>query len=224
MFNYACARTTLFGLWTDTISAVEYLFFFQKNSVQYLCMDPKRSSYQCTVQYRGWQSCFLNIVGCCNFTEVKSREVCTLASSPGPDWRGLGRRLCVHFCWTRGYFSKSEWCLQQNTLSGHSTLKTVHLEHCLLLLVAWMVRVWFKSLQFHHVCTTARTIQFLLWVSLFSCSVFGSCSLVLCNHFVVSKLQPMTAPHYVSRNLKREGSGELCVQAVSHWNAISWMM
>ena len=73
-----------------------------------------------------------------------------------------------------------------------------------------------------HNCS--YTIQFLLWVSLFSCSVFGSCSLVLCNHFAVSKLEPMTAPHYVSRNLKREGSGELCVQAVSHWNAISWMM
>ena len=42
-------------------------------------MDLKRHSYQCTVQWtmQGLTETFLNIVGCCNFTEAKIGEVCT---------------------------------------------------------------------------------------------------------------------------------------------------
>ena len=42
-------------------------------------MDLKRHSYQCTVRWtiQGLTEPFLNIVGCCNFTEAKIGEVCT---------------------------------------------------------------------------------------------------------------------------------------------------
>ena len=39
-------------------------------------MDLKRHSYQCTVRWTMTEP-FLNIVGCCNFTEAKIGEVCT---------------------------------------------------------------------------------------------------------------------------------------------------
>ena len=42
---------------------------------------------------------FLNIVRCCNFTEARSREVCTVYRKTG-------------------YFSKTERRLQQNVPSG----------------------------------------------------------------------------------------------------------
>ena len=42
-------------------------------------MDLKTHSYQCTVRWTmpGLTEPFLNIVGCCNFTEAKVGEVCT---------------------------------------------------------------------------------------------------------------------------------------------------
>ena len=46
---------------------------------------------------------FLNIVGCCNFTEAKCREMCTVY-------------------WTMVYFSKTERHLQQNAPSGPRVL------------------------------------------------------------------------------------------------------
>ena len=62
-------------------------------------MDPKRPNYQRTVQWtmQGLTEPFFNVVGSCNFTEVKSCEV---------------------FYWTRGYSSKTKQCLQLNALSG----------------------------------------------------------------------------------------------------------
>ena len=53
------------------------------------------------------------------------------------------------------------------------------------------------------------TYQFLLWrmhsVSLFSSSVFCSCSLVPCNCFMVSKFQPLIVPHYMPVTLHNLG-------------------
>ena len=79
MFNCACTWTILYGLWTDTISTVEYHFFWTKNSIQYLWI--RRYLFTNVLfegQCRAWQSHFLNIIGCCSFTEVKSCEVCTV--------------------------------------------------------------------------------------------------------------------------------------------------
>ena len=59
---------------------------------------------------------------------------------------------CVQFYWARSYFSITERCLQKkkkkkNSVWPSSTLKAVDLEYHLSLLVARVVRSWFKSLQ-----------------------------------------------------------------------------
>ena len=84
---------------------------------------------------------FLNIVGRFNFTEAKSHEVCTVL---------LNKRL----------FLKNQTALAiKPSIWPSNTLKTVDLIYCLSLLVAWMVRFWFKSLQslIAYAYITART-------------------------------------------------------------------
>ena len=48
-------------------------------------MDLKTHSYQCTVQWtmQGLMEPFLNIFGCCNFTEAKICEACTVLLGNG---------------------------------------------------------------------------------------------------------------------------------------------
>ena len=94
-------------------------------------MDPKRPSYQCTVQWtmQGLTEPFFDIVGCCNFTEVKSREASKVLLD-----NGLVLKNRMKFATKRSIWPSS-------------TLKTVDLEYCSSLSVAWMVRFWFKSLQ-----------------------------------------------------------------------------
>lgn len=60
-------------------------------------MDSKRPSYQLMYGQCRWGH-FWNFVDCCNFTEVESREVCTVL---------LDKEL----------FSQTEQCLQQNAPS-----------------------------------------------------------------------------------------------------------
>ena len=67
---------------------------------------------------------------------------------------------CVQFYWARSYFSKTERCLQKkkkkkNSVWPSSTLKAVDLEYRLSLLVARVVRSWFKSLQSFSTCMYA---------------------------------------------------------------------
>ena len=62
---------------------------------------------------------------------------------------------CVQFYWTRGYFSKTERHFKKKMF--HRTLKTVDLDYHSFLLVAQLVRFWFKSLQ----SLTAHDRQFL---------------------------------------------------------------
>ena len=90
-------------------------------------MDLKRPSHQLyNGQCRAWQSCFLNIVGCCNFTEVKSHEVCT-----------------VYGIFLKNRMSSATKC----SIWPSNMLKTVDLEYHSSLSVAWIVRFWFRSLQ-----------------------------------------------------------------------------
>ena len=79
--NCACARTILFELTPLVLSSV---VFWTTNSAQSFT-DLKRPSYQRTVQrtMEGLTSHFLNIIGCCNFTEAKIREVCTVLLDKG---------------------------------------------------------------------------------------------------------------------------------------------
>jgi len=79
-FNCACAQMILYGLRTNTIRAVDYIFR-TKNSVQYLWIRRDlQCSYQCTIRWtmQGLTETLFNINSCYNFTEVKSREVCTV--------------------------------------------------------------------------------------------------------------------------------------------------
>ena len=130
---------------------------------------------------------FFNIIGCCNFTEVKSCEMCTVLLDKGlflTNWTTFATK---HFVWLS------------------SMLKTVNLEFCLLLSAARLARFWFKSLQ-RLTVYAQLLIQGNLSVLIVknTCSVFCSYSLVLGNCFAVSKSELLTAPHYVSRNLNKK--------------------
>ena len=74
------------------------IFFFLNQKQGSVSMDLKRPSYQHTVWWtmQGLMEPFLNIVGCCNFTEAKVVK-------------------CVQFYWTRDYFSKTNRRLQKKT-------------------------------------------------------------------------------------------------------------
>ena len=140
-------------------------------------------------QCRAWRSYFKNIVGSCNFTEVKSCEVCTVL---------LDKRL----------FLKNRKTLpRKRSVWPSSRLTTVDLDYRLSLLVAQLVRFWFKSLQ----NLTAHKRQFLRGnlfllavcthkVPLYLCSIFCSRSLVqfstasyrVFEHGMHPKLYPVT--------------------------------
>ena len=84
------------------------------------------------------QGHFLNIVGCCNFTEVKSREVCTVLLE-------------------KGLFLKNRMTFATKcSVWPSSTLKTVDMEYYSSLLVAWMILVQ-KFKKFDRICAIART-------------------------------------------------------------------
>ena len=143
------------------------MFFWTKNSVQCLWFWRVVTNVLFDEQGRAWQSHFKNIVGCCNFTEVKSREVCTVL---------VDKQL----------FLKNRMTLPNKRSVGPSSrLKTVNLDYRSSLSVTRLVRFWFKSLQ----SLTAHDGQFpqgnlfLLAVCthkvpLYLCSIFCSHSLV----------------------------------------------
>ena len=94
---------------------------------------------------------------------------------------------CVQFYWTRGYFSKTDRCLQKkrSSVRPSTRLKTVDLDCRSLLSVARLVRFWFKSLQ----SLTVHDRQFLQGnlfllvvcthdVGLYLCSIFCTRSLL----------------------------------------------
>ena len=84
-FNYTYAQMTLHGLWTDTISAVEYLFCWTKNSVQYLWIRDNAGPDRAI-----WISLAV--------TEAKSCEVCTVYWTTGyfpKKWTMFGTKLSV---------------------------------------------------------------------------------------------------------------------------------
>ena len=160
-FNCACTQTTLYGLWTGTISAVKF-FFSTKNSDQYLWI---RRDLVTNVLYdgqcRGRRSHFLNITGCCNFTEAKSHEVCTV-------------------CWTRGYCSKTKRRLQQMLCLAleyveKKSIWSIIRRSRLLGRSNFGSKVYTVWLRMHN-----RSYKFSLWRmclgSPFSCSIFCSCS------------------------------------------------
>ena len=125
-------------------------------------------------QCRAWRSHFLNIAGCCNFTEMKSREVCTVLLDMG----------LFLYNWTTLAKNHSVW--------PSSTLKTVHREYCLSLSVAQLVRFWFKSLQ----SLTAHERQFSICAPSFVTVVW--CKWALC----VFVVRAENTPQIVSCNLK----------------------
>ena len=108
-----------------------------------------------------------NIVGCCNFTEAKSREVCMVLLD-------------------RGLFLKNRTTIpKKRSVRPSSRLKIVDLDYHSSLLVARLVRFWFKSLQ--SLTTHDRQFLqgnlFLLAVCThkmphYLCSIFRSRSLV----------------------------------------------
>ena len=135
-FNCACAWMILYGLWTDVISAIEYRSFEPK-----IAFSVYGSSYQRTddEQCRAWWSHLKNIIGCCNFTEAKSREVCTV--------------LLV-----KGLFSKTEWRFQKIcSVWPSSRLKTVNVDYRSMLLVARLVRFCEHCELSRFECRTSRT-------------------------------------------------------------------
>ena len=108
-----------------------------------------------------------NIVGCCNFTEAKSREV------------------HVYSFTGQGVVSQKPNDTSKKTLCLALEVKTVNLDCHLLLSVARLVRFWLKSLQ----NLTTHNKQFLQGnlfllavymhdVALYLCSIFCSRSLV----------------------------------------------
>jgi len=108
-----------------------------------------------------------NIVGCCNFTEAKSREVCTILLD-----KGL-------------FFKNRPTLAKKRSVRPSSRLKTVNLDCRSSLSVAWLVRFWFKSLQSLavHDRQFLQGNLFLLAlcthdVCLYLCSIFCTCSLL----------------------------------------------
>ena len=132
-------------------------FFWTKNSVQ--CLWIWRDLVTNVLydgQCRAWRTHFKNIVGCCHFTEAKSREVCTVLLD-------------------KGLFLKNRTTLP----------KTVDLDYRSSLSVAWLVRFWFKNLQSltAHDRQFLQGNLFLLAVcrhdmALYLCSIFCTRSLV----------------------------------------------
>ena len=142
------------------------MFFWTKISVQYLWIWRDLdlvTNILFDEQCRAWQSYFKNIVGCCNFKEEKSREVCTVL---------VDKRL----------FLKNRTTLpKKRSIRPLSRLKTVNLDYHSLLLVG---QILVQSLQI-----TAHDRQFLQGnlfllavctheVPLYLCSIFCTCSLV----------------------------------------------
>ena len=134
-----------------------------------------------------WRSHFLNIVGCCNFTEAKSREVCTVLLDKG----------LFLYNWTTLAKNRSVW--------PSSTLKTVHREYRLSLSVAQLVRFWLKSLQSltAHERQLLQDNLFLLAVCthevpLYLCSIFVA--IVWCKCVFVFRAE--NTPQIASCNLK----------------------
>ena len=161
---HACARTILYGLWTDAIAAIKYLE--PKIAFQYLWIwRDLVTNVLYYGQCRAWRSHFKNIISCCNFTEAKSCEVCTVL---------------------QGVISqKPNDAFKKRFVWPSSRLKTVDLDYRSSLSVARLVRFWFKSLQ----SLTAHDRQFLQGnlfflavctheVPLYLCSIFCSRSLV----------------------------------------------
>ena len=126
---------------------------------------------------------YFNIVGYCNFTEARSRGVCAVLRD-------------------KGLFVKNWTTLARKTLRlPLEYVKCVDLDYRSSLSVAWMVRLWFESLQsltvYAQPLVEGNLYQFSLWrthrVPLFTCSLF--CSYSLCNCFAVSRSAPLTVPH-----------------------------
>ena len=111
-----------------------------QNSVQYLWIRRDLvTNVLCDGQCRAWRSQCLNIVGCCNFTEAKSHEACTVLLD-------------------KGLFLKNEMTFAtKHSVWPLSTLKTVNLQYHSSLSVAWMVRFCSKFTKFDRICTTTRT-------------------------------------------------------------------
>ena len=124
-FNCACAWTILYRLWTDAISAIEYVL--TKNSL-WIWWDLV-TNILFNGQCRAWRSHFKNIIGFCNFTEAKSREVGTVLVNK---WLFLKNRTTLP---------------KKRSVRPSSRLKTVNLDYCSSLSVARLVRFWFKNLQ-----------------------------------------------------------------------------
>ena len=132
-------------------------------------MDLKRPPYQRTVRWtmQGLMETFLNIICCCNFTTAKSREASTVLLDNGLFLKNRTTLAKKHSAWPS------------------STLKTIDLDYRSSLLVAQLVRFWFKSLQ----SLTVNERQFLQGnlfllavcmheVPLYLCSIFCSPSVV----------------------------------------------
>ena len=106
---------------------------------------------------------FFNIVGCCEYKVVRF----------------------VQFTGQKATSQKPNEICNKTLRLALSTLKTVDLEYCSVLLVVWMVRFWSKSLH-NSIIHKRPLIQgslFLLAVythevPLYLCSIFCSCSQV----------------------------------------------
>ena len=81
MFNSACAQTIIYGLRTDTISAVEYLSFEPKIAFTIYGSEDAQLPMYCTMDNAGPDGAI--IIGCCNFTEAKICEACTVLLGNG---------------------------------------------------------------------------------------------------------------------------------------------
>ena len=174
-----------------------------------------KSSYQRTVRWtrQGLTEPFKNIVGCCNFTEVKSREVCTVL---------VDKQL----------FLKNRMTLPNKRSVGPSSrLKTVDLDYRSSLSLTRLVRFWFKSLQSFtaHDGQFPQGNLFLLAVCthkvpLYLCSIFCSHSLVqvstasyrILSHGTRPKLYPVTLNkiiNIIDKGFKRR-KGETVVKVL----------
>ena len=79
-----------------------FFFPFHLNQKEHsVSMDLKRPSYKRTVRWtmQGLTEPFQNIAGYCNFTEAKSREVCTVLLDKGLFLKNRMTLPIEHFVW-----------------------------------------------------------------------------------------------------------------------------
>ena len=165
---WACTRTTLNGVWTEAITAVEHLFFNQ-NSVQYEWIQ----KYLVTTilyngQCRAWWSYFLiSLVAVILVKAKKSWGVYSFIGQRAISQKqnnSCSKTLCLGLEYVK------------NCQSGVLFLALGCLDGQIL------VR---KFTKFNH--------SYMFW-----CSVFHSCSTEPWNCFLVSRSEPLTTTHYIS--------------------------